>query len=458
MPIILHRSKALSVKISYAWQKHKKGPYYYRRRKPKDVRHLYGDPKKEFEVESLDTYSDTEAARLIGIINKKWEIYWEQLRNGVGIGGAREDAEEFLRRFNLTPEPMADQDSPFADVGYERLIESLEAKVPDDAQSIQPHVTPYELRALAILQGKEAFTLSDAKQVYLKRRDALRKTPTTRKLINETDASFDLALDQIGDKEITKVKRREVAGVIESALRDGLKTATIKKRLGLVRAAINDLIDEFEVRDEYNPFKGFKIPNLGDDREERSSLSREQVKRIRSLVDQSDSDTTNIIGMLLDTGARIGEIAGLLRDDVALDAETPHIIIHRNPFRRLKTKASQRKVPLVGHALIAARRACANAGSSQWMFERYIGEDKVKNDNASAAVKKALGRIECETAHWLRHTMNTRLKNKDIAKEKREEVQGWERSGASMADTYGDQTALRLMREWLESSLAEDAL
>jgi len=458
MPIILHRSQALFVKINYSWRKHENGPWYYRRRKPKDVRHLYGDPHKPFEVEALETYSDAEAARLIGIINKKWEIYWEQLRNGVGIGGAREEAEAFLRRFNLAPEPMADQESPFADIGYEQLIESLDKKVPGDASSVQPHITAYELRALAILQGKEAFTLSDAKQVYLKRRGALEKTATTRKLINETEVSFSLVLDQIGDKEITKVKRKEVAGVIEAALRDDLKTATIKKRLGLVRAAINDLIDEFEVRDEYNPFKGFKIPNLGDDREERRSLSREQVKRVRSLVDQSDGDTSNMIGMLLDTGARIGEIAGLLREDVVLEAETPHIIIHRNPFRRLKTKASQRKVPLVGHALIAARRAHANAGASQWMFERYIGEEKVKNDNASAAAKKALGRIKCETAHWLRHTMNTRLKNKDIPKEKREELQGWERSGASMADAYGDQTALRLMREWLEASLADDAL
>lgn len=106
------------------------------------------------------------AAKMIDRLAKADDAHWRQLRAGIGLGGARGDAEILLERFNLEPEPATEQTGPHADIGHELFIEFLEAKVPGDATSIQPYLSDAELRALAILQGRESFTLSDAKQVY----------------------------------------------------------------------------------------------------------------------------------------------------------------------------------------------------------------------------------------------------------------------------------------------------
>lgn len=50
--------------------------------------------------------------------------------------------------------------------------------------------------------------------------------------------------------------------------------------------------------------------------------------------------------LLLFTGARPSEIAGLATDDVFPDHEVPHILIVPNPFRDLKNPKSKRMVPI----------------------------------------------------------------------------------------------------------------
>ena len=54
---------------------------------------------------------------------------------------------------------------------------------------------------------------------------------------------------------------------------------------------------------------------------------------------------------------RLSEAAGLAREDIVLDAEIPYVIIRPHPWRCLKTKGSERTLPLVGASLWAARRA-----------------------------------------------------------------------------------------------------
>jgi len=61
--------------------------------------------------------------------------------------------------------------------------------------------------------------------------------------------------------------------------------------------------------------------------------------------------------LLSDTGMRLGEAVGLAVKDINLDNEIPHLNLIPHPWRRLKTKGSERCVPLVGEALWAAFRA-----------------------------------------------------------------------------------------------------
>ncbi len=61
-----------------------------------------------------------------------------------------------------------------------------------------------------------------------------------------------------------------------------------------------------------------------------------------------------MIALISDTGIRMAEAVGIMAEDVVLDNKTPHIIIRPNAKRRLKTKQSERTIPLVGSSLWAA--------------------------------------------------------------------------------------------------------
>ena len=63
-----------------------------------------------------------------------------------------------------------------------------------------------------------------------------------------------------------------------------------------------------------------------------------------------------LIALISDTGMRLAEAAGLHIDDLKLDKDIPYVDIKPYPWRSLKTRGSQRQVPLVGTSLWASQR------------------------------------------------------------------------------------------------------
>ena len=78
----------------------------------------------------------------------------------------------------------------------------------------------------------------------------------------------------------------------------------------------------------------------------RESISTEAIKHIQSLCREYDDDLRWLVALLSDTGMRLGEGAGLLKSDINLNCEIPHIRLTPHPWRRLKTKTSKRYIPL----------------------------------------------------------------------------------------------------------------
>ncbi|MCJ8340689.1 MAG: tyrosine-type recombinase/integrase [Pseudomonadales bacterium] len=400
-------------------------------------------------VKALKTRDKLLAAKQITVLTRIDDDLWYRLRNGITPEGSLEEAQALLARFDLEAKPISQQREN--EINIDHFFDTLSAKAPNDEHPIDV-LADHELRALAILNDRDQFTLTDAKRLYLKKRNGIDKTAKNRKLRNVTNAAFAPVLELLGDREITKYKRVDISTVIEAGLAKGLKTATLKRQLGIVRAAINDLIREYELHSMHNPFKEFDIPNLLEDANDRASLDIQQIASLREFISSTEGSTADIIGMLLDTGSRLSDLLGLKITDVQLDADIPHIIFHKNSFRRLKTKASVRKVPLVGAALFCAKRAVASA-TTLFVFDRYVvvAEERIRNEGASATVNKALGRLGCLTCHCMRHTMRTRLRNADVPAVRAEELQGWSR--VSIADQYGEQTALRNLQADLLNTL-----
>ena len=63
-----------------------------------------------------------------------------------------------------------------------------------------------------------------------------------------------------------------------------------------------------------------------------------------------------IVALVSDTGMRLSETVGLAYDDLRVkDQEIPHVIVQNHPWRRLKTKGIERRIPLVEASLWAAQ-------------------------------------------------------------------------------------------------------
>ena len=73
--------------------------------------------------------------------------------------------------------------------------------------------------------------------------------------------------------------------------------------------------------------------------------------------------------LLGETGCRLAEIVGLKLADV--DLKNGLIHIRPNSGRRLKTKNSERTLPLVGYARQAIKLAFGHS-DGEWLFPRFI--------------------------------------------------------------------------------------
>ena len=72
---------------------------------------------------------------------------------------------------------------------------------------------------------------------------------------------------------------------------------------------------------------------------------------------------------------RLAEAAGLMMKDLFLDRPHPHVVVTPYPHRSLKTKASERIVPLVGASLWAAQRL-SEKSDSDFCLPRYTNKDR----------------------------------------------------------------------------------
>ena len=112
------------------------------------------------------------------------------------------------------------------------------------------------------------------------------------------------------------------------------------------------------------------IPKEGEDATKRSVFTTEQLRIIAKACRAEDDDRQHIAALLMDTGARLAEIVGLRVEDVDLLDPVPFIHIRPNGKlgRTLKTPQSERRVPLVGEALWAARQAVGNVQGGLAVF------------------------------------------------------------------------------------------
>ena len=229
-----------------------------------------------------------------------------------------------------------------------------------------------------------------------------------------------------GDKDVSTYTREDAKLFVHHLQRKGNKTATIRRRINSINAILNYAFAELDL-DKRNPFTRLMIRNEGSDATKMGTFTTDQLRIGYEEAFASGSQIKLLMPLLGETGCRLAEIVGLELQDIDMEQELIHI--RPNSIRRLKTKNSERTLPLVGYAKTAMQQALTD-NDEKYLFPRYVRAGKCKADHASAALGKWLKKeFDGLTAHCLRHTFRDRLRYSGCPLELIDQIGGWSSIG-----------------------------
>jgi len=254
----------------------------------------------------------------------------------------------------------------------------------------------------------------------------------------------------LGNRPITSYSSSEAAQFRDRCFEQGMNINTVKRVFASVRSIVNLTMREHGIEGS-NAFSGTFMPDRGD-ASTRQPIPTDKLRTIQQRCQTTDDEPRWLVSLISDTGMRLSEAAGLASDDIVLEADIPHVIIRPHPWRRLKTKGSERTLPLVGCSLWAAKRAAEVSHHSPYLFPRYCN-DKVCNANsASAALNKWLKQTigNGYVMHSFRHSMRDRLRAVNCPSEMIDQIGGW--SKRSVGEGYGEGFALQAIETHLKNA------
>lgn len=161
----------------------------------------------------------------------------------------------------------------------------------------------------------------------------------------------------------------------------------------------------------------------------------------------SGSQVKLLMPLLGETGCRLSEIVGLELHDI--DMQNELIYIRPNSIRRLKTRNSERTLPLVGYANVAMKLALKQA-DEKYLYPRYLKDGTCSATHACAALGKWLKKDFGPTAHSLRHTFRDRLRASGCLLEMIDQIGGWSSTG-TVGSKYGQGYDLDAVKEQFDA-------
>ena len=120
--------------------------------------------------------------------------------------------------------------------------------------------------------------------------------------------------------------------------RDMSKT-TVKRNFADIKSVLNLSIHEHGL-DIKNPFANVYLPT-DQSQTKRPPLSEDQIKLVQTKCQAKNNYLAWLVALISDTGMRLSEAVGLLRSDINLDHDVPHVMVQIHPWRSLKTESGQ---------------------------------------------------------------------------------------------------------------------
>lgn len=412
------------------------GIYQFYLRVPEDLIGEYGKKLIRF---SLKTSDSTRAAKLAEANARRYKSEFKVLRDGNP----------------LTPEDIKIAGRLLAekyDMNLEYFINfevdpAREKYANDDEETYRnadpsEYLTPIQTAAWQLMANPNATRLSDILKIYLK----THKRGNEEIFITKTSRDWNMLIKLVGDIEFDTLSRAHTRRFVEHLALDGFKTGSIRRTLNTLRAITRKAITELEIS-KADPFKSITIQNEGNDKDEGKVATPKQLQEIaKTFLDKKKSAVAMIIILQMELGTRISEISGLGMDDIFINENIPYVFFRDKPWRNLKNKVSERRVPVSGIALQALNVAMALPRENKnGLFSNYA--KKGGGNSASAAVNAQLKKWGLKS-HDFRHTMKDRLREVGCPKDIRDAIQG--HGSNDIADNYGQGHSLKTMLNWIK--------
>ena len=284
--------------------------------------------------------------------------------------------------------------------------------------------------------------ISDALAAYLALKGFNKGVVFTR----TATRNVEYLIEEFGDRPIGEYSSSDAARFRDALFERGLASNSVKRIFASVRSIVQLTISEqgLEIK---NAFRGTYLPDK-DDKHSRQPIPLDGIRDIQRQCRDLDDDMRWLVALISDTGMRLAEAVGLLVSDLVLEGEVPHINVQTHAWRPLKTKASIRKIPLVGEALWAAERIGNNA-ISDIAFPRYCDGKRAQAGSDSAALNKWLKPRVPEgcVVHSFRHSLRDRLRAVECPADIVDQIGGW--STAGVGQSYGKGYPLKTLEAWL---------
>ena len=252
---------------SYIQQRN--GRLYFVRRVPDDIRSHYTAPKIR---RSLRTKSISVATRSAKSINQRLEDYWLGLR-----------------------------------------LQQI------DIPAINLVSTPKTLGV------HDCLTLSEARDLYLR----LKSAGKDRTFVRSAHRNVEYVIKVLGDHPLSAYSTVGAAEFRDWLIDQGMARDNIKRVFGSIRSIINLAIKERGLGCQ-NAFSGTFMPE-GLPVTKRQPIPIDDIRKIQQKCRDKDDELRWIIALLSDTGMRLGEAIDLLKTDMNLGAEIPHIDLKPHP-------------------------------------------------------------------------------------------------------------------------------
>ena len=368
----------------------------YRRRVPSEVAH--NDSRSPNVKVSLKTSCLQEARQKRDKLELADDAMWSALRAGQDADSAQEryDAAMGLEAITGIPSPsqpieqrafthliprdiavsgpIAEKLSEFIGKGDARRDE-LYADMDEHTQYAarlatlnEKGVTDIKIMSLAQGVDEPPVTVSAAFEKYLENLIAgawsTKSANQLRVATNTKRRGVNNFIKAARDKPLTEITRKDAVSFFEYLRSCMTKAGTGKNNANRDLSTMRTLYKEHTKFTQVgletpNPFMGLNFTETAGEEKSRTpfewSFVRDKILAKTEILNKLDRDRRNALLVMIGIGARPGEIVNMLPENIHLDVDIPHIEIKPTADMAIKTRHSERRIPLIGFALDAMR-------------------------------------------------------------------------------------------------------